>query len=431
MSGVKDDEEQKTIFSQLDNIVNPIIADKELNELIANYNDFISKEHSVERPNCNKRDVILAILYRIDTLFKINNNVVISGKNVETLFEALTPVAGIFSFDCDTSSMIYVEVLERLFTKRDLPIALLEVDPNPRKSVTSGHVLIRWFLNGKDYYNGYVDWETTGGFDADNWTYSSHNSVYIYLDSNRFISHAFVINSGIKHNLKMYREAKKILDTAIDIDPTSYNSYINRSVERVNFGDYKGAIEDVNIAKTLRPDSFQDSSSLYARRSFYKSENKDYKGALKDLDEAMKIEPKNSAVYDTRGYLKHDMKDYKGAIEDYDKALELDPANAYAHNNKGDAEYHLGKYKEAMNDINTSIILDSENSHAYINRGEVEYHLNDYKAAEADYTKAIALDPKSAEAYHGRGLTRKKLGDHEGSKSDLKKAKNLKAEKTQ
>ncbi len=421
MDGIKTESEQKEVYEQLDKIVDPIVKDKELIGMISEYND----PSFSKKPSDNKYELVTKILGRIGDLFKTNERVVY--RSVDALATALIPEEGTYYFDCDTSSMIYVEVLERLFSKDTLPIVLLDVIPvYPDQD---GHMLIRWYYNKPQQGNEslHVDWETTGDI-SNNFTYYSSNSEWFELSSDFFLASAIWMNSSLLIDQGRFVEALQRVDEAIKLYP-HYRFYGARAFIKHKFSDHIGAINDLKEAERITPEYFPLNPYIYLGLSTSKAEIGDYKGALNDIDIAIDAYPYYTDLYNSRGFTKHDMGDYEGAIEDYDKVIELDPTYAYAYNNRGHARFHLEQYSRAMKDFNKSVKLNPNNEYVYINRGELNCFNLDYDAALEDYNKAIELAPQNSDAYQARAFVKEKLGDKEGAAADLRKACELKLKK--
>ena len=61
----------------------------------------------------------------------------------------------------------------------------------------------------------------------------------------------------------------------------------------------------------------------------------DYRGAIADYSKAIELNPNDAEAYSSRGVAKHHLEDYRGAIADYSKAIELNPNYTNAYFNRG------------------------------------------------------------------------------------------------
>ena len=82
--------------------------------------------------------------------------------------------------------------------------------------------------------------------------------------------------------------------------------------------DVAKAMADFNKAIEINPES----SEAYAIRAAIKRDFGDYKNAIKDMDLAMKYSKDfNDAIYPARAEAKISIQDYDGAIADYEVAI--------------------------------------------------------------------------------------------------------------
>ena len=284
-----------------------------------------------------------------------------SHKNITTLSELLTSDQA----DCDTSSFVYMEILERI--NKDLPVVLLHCP---------GHVLLRWkFTDGS-----YMNWETTS-----NWRSS-------YKDNEYYAANCTEVAPGSDAFYSMF--------------------YSDRALAKANLKDYIGAITDYSKAIELD----QKNAVAYTNRGIVKEELRDYAGAIADFDKVIELNPKDLNVCICCANLKINHGDYSGAIADCNKAVGLDPTNAKVYYSRGLAKYNLEDYVGAIADYDKSIELNPKDAAAYYNRGLIKYNSDDYAGAVADCNKAIELDPKIKNAYTLRDVAKGELGkaDNQG-----------------
>jgi tetratricopeptide (TPR) repeat protein len=134
-----------------------------------------------------------------------------------------------------------------------------------------------------------------------------------------------------------------------------------------------------------------------------------YEGAIEDLNQAIELNPQSALAYNRRGDAYYRLGDYEQAQADSSQAILLNPQDANAYFDRGFAFSELGKYKEAIADYTQAIKLNSEDAYAYYGRGLAHVELKDNKGAMADFSKAIALKPQYTEAYLQRGILHRRL----------------------
>ena len=95
----------------------------------------------------------------------------------------------------------------------------------------------------------------------------------------------------------------------------------------------------------------------YGLRAFEKQELGDIQGAINDYNIAISLKPDNSSNYHIRGILKRKLGNTQGAISDYNTAISLQPDFAGAYSSRGLTKYSLGDSKNGLTDLKISAIL--------------------------------------------------------------------------
>ncbi len=207
-------------------------------------------------------------------------------------------------------------------------------------------------------------------------------------------------NKGASLNfLGFQKEAIKIFDEAINLDPNFATAYNNRGNVYLDIKEHQHALEDYDRAIALDPNY----AMAYNNRGAVYHDLKKYQQALKEFNQAIAFAPNYVMAYYNRGNIYRDLKQYKQALEDYDQAIAFDPNDAEVYNNRGLVYRDLKQYKQALQDFDQAIVFDPNDAMAYNNRGLVYRDLKQYKQALEDYDQAIAFDPNDAEAYNNRG----------------------------
>jgi tetratricopeptide (TPR) repeat protein len=213
-------------------------------------------------------------------------------------------------------------------------------------------------------------------------------------------------------------------DRAIELDPHFAEARTNRGLNRVNEGNYDGAIEDFNAALATNPkllQAYDSRGTAHARRG-------EFKEAIADFGSALEIDPKFAGAYCNRGDARRDSGDTEGALSDYGKAIEYDHRFATAYNNRAMLEQTLGQFPEALADFDHAVKADPKFAEAWANRAALHrtQPQPDLKAAMADADKAIEVNPQFAAAYSARGYIKLDSGDPASALEDFEKAVSLK-----
>lgn len=105
-------------------------------------------------------------------------------------------------------------------------------------------------------------------------------------------------------------------------------------------------------------ESAPQTAADFANRGSDKLQNGDYDGAIADSSRAIELDSKMPEAYYNRGTAKLQKADYDGAIADYSKAIELNANFARAYYNRGAAKKHKGDLLGALVDDNKALKLD-------------------------------------------------------------------------
>lgn len=212
------------------------------------------------------------------------------------------------------------------------------------------------------------------------------------------------------------KDTSKAIETytkIIEMNPTIEEAYFNRGNEKVNFGDYEGALIDYNKAIEIN----SSDNEAYINRGNVKSEIGDLIGALADYDKAININHCYPEAYYNRGNVKFKMQDLTGALLDYDKAISLRPNYAEAYFKRGVLKSQMNDLLGAISDYDSVITLNP-NADAYNNRGVQKSIMGKYVEAISDYEKSINLDHNNLNAYKNRAKCYRKLAEVEQNETE-------------
>jgi len=208
----------------------------------------------------------------------------------------------------------------------------------------------------------------------------------------------------IETQLQNCKRGISYLDSAIQLNPTEADYYVNRALAKQACND-KSAGEDFkralvidpnhsltrhNIAVQAREDSFdqtekqltdiiQADSTLqypYIARGYYRLTNQDFKGALADYNQALKIDDLDPHLWLNRGMTREKLNDLTGAFSDYTQAIELKESFANAWVNRGNVLVKQGRFQDAVEDYTVAILHQPDYGYAYFNRGLAKHYQN-------------------------------------------------------
>ncbi len=216
-------------------------------------------------------------------------------------------------------------------------------------------------------------------------------------------------------------------DASLALNPDRATSYNNRGLAKYHLGNVPGAIADYTKAIELDPDepvTYFNRAVAYYKIGDYRHSITDYTQVIQRQD-GIRISAENTGAYFQRAEAYRQLGEYESAVFDYTMAIRLAPNDAIAYNNRGLARYNQGDYLGSIEDYTEALTLNPNDAVAYSNRGVSRLKTGDYSGAVADFNSAIALKPDYASAYNNRGLARFEMGDRTEAIADLKQAAEL------
>jgi tetratricopeptide (TPR) repeat protein len=159
-------------------------------------------------------------------------------------------------------------------------------------------------------------------------------------------------------------------------------------------GELDRAIVDFNSAIAIDPESF----NFYVNRGIAHREKGELDLALADFNKAIEINGQFAESFINRCVVYEDKGQYDLAIADCASAITLSPDEAVAYNDRGVAYDKKGDLDNALADYTAAIKIDPNSRDAYANRAVLYDHKGDRERAIADYRAALARNPKAEDA---------------------------------
>ncbi|MEA5554058.1 tetratricopeptide repeat protein [Anabaena cylindrica UHCC 0172] len=195
------------------------------------------------------------------------------------------------------------------------------------------------------------------------------------------------------YQLGNYQTAIEDYNQAIRINPDVAVNYRNRAEARSRIGDHQGAIEDYNQAIKINPHDaitqknreitrylLDDKQKLipeikiapndavaYKNRGNNRLEFGNYEGAIEDYNQAIKINPNYADAYYNRGNAHSDLGNYEAAIDDFSKVIKIKSNYTDAYYNRGNARLIIRDKQGAIEDFQKAADL-------YWQDGKLEEH---------------------------------------------------------
>jgi tetratricopeptide (TPR) repeat protein len=172
--------------------------------------------------------------------------------------------------------------------------------------------------------------------------------------------------------------------------------------------------------------------SEFHNRAVRRTRRGDVSGAIQDLNKAIDLEPQSDRHYRERGDVYFNEHQVTKAIADYETAIRLsrgEPASVYALNDYATALASIGRYRDAIKACTEVIaikdVIRGQPAVAFENRGVSYSELGEYDDAIRDLSQAIKLMPDEASFYYNRGSVYYQKDDRDRAEEDLRRAREL------
>jgi tetratricopeptide (TPR) repeat protein len=189
-------------------------------------------------------------------------------------------------------------------------------------------------------------------------------------------------------------EAIKLLDSALQQDPSLVDAYIERGKAKRDLEKYSEAIKDYDRALQHKPNLVQ----AYIDRGKVKRLSKQYQSAMKDFDRAIGLNPKSLSAYVWRGVLyRVYLKQKERGDEDFDRALKIIPESISDYGDLGMIFYLRKNRETGIAYFNKTIESKYKNNYwAYLEKAILYQDLSVSKPdlAILNYTELIRANDK-------------------------------------
>ncbi len=263
---------------------------------------------------------------------------------------------------------------------------------------------------------------------------------------------AYFFRGIAKANLDDNLGAEADFTLAIEKNPVSTMAYHHRAITRMLQGNYDDALADFRQAIELRPDisdsyysrgytylmnrQFEDAIEDFTRFIFHNNrvadayllrgtawlQLRDTLRAVDDYNTAIRTNRENPDGYNRRGGILMEQGRFEEALADFETAVTKDSTYTYSLFNRALAYERLGRFPAAVRDLDRVIEMNPENPVAYYNRAIINNNIGNYEASLADYSSVVDLSPDNVVAHYNRAMVRSRLGDLEGAVEDYTRA---------
>ncbi|KAJ3216163.1 cytochrome c oxidase subunit 1 [Clydaea vesicula] len=229
---------------------------------------------------------------------------------------------------------------------------------------------------------------------------------------------AFELNSGIAQTfvqrvlvLSFRKQFKQIIEEFNKLSAAEKNEnpglFLLVAKAKLKCSDYLGALSDLDSALELDPTD----SQIYLQKGICYEQLKRFNDAVAAFSKSIQINAEFAKAYFHRGNCKLNDGNSSG-VKDLDKALLLDPKFFEAHLSRAAYFHSRGKYVEGIEDCNKALKMEPSSIRAHLLRGSCKCKLNQFQLAISDFTKACNLDKNCYFAYYNRAVTYQLINDN-------------------
>lgn len=192
----------------------------------------------------------------------------------------------------------------------------------------------------------------------------------------------------------LYREAVSNYLNALLIDRNNAEIYFELGLCYKHLGEYSKAIKYLDIASTLKDDSYE---TFFELGICHQLEGIPC-GAIKNFIRAIQINPDNPEAILQLGISHELCEEYELALMIYQKLIENSNGYLKAYDHKSSLLMKLNKYKEASKLLHNIICINPEFYKAYAGIGVCMEKLGKLSQAQRFYRKFLTLKPFSKDA---------------------------------
>jgi len=219
-------------------------------------------------------------------------------------------------------------------------------------------------------------------------------------------------------------EALPLIESALKARRNYAEAFANRALVRLRAKNIAGAIDDSEIAISLKPHLTQ----IWGLLGSLRYQNKNLSGAIEALKNAQVLEPDNvSCMIDLGEFLRQDQR-IEEAIVILEEATKKAPENANAWINLGTALQQNNKIESAQVAYKKALAIIPNSAEVCNNLGSIAKEKKDWETARKYFEQAITFKPDLAEAHTNLGVTLKELGRLKEAETSYKKSIAIKPE---
>ncbi|HZP00882.1 MAG TPA: tetratricopeptide repeat protein [Terriglobia bacterium] len=249
-----------------------------------------------------------------------------------------------------------------------------------------------------------------------------------------------------------YSEALEPLNKAVALTPDSFEPCYNLGLTLARLGQEQKAEPYLKKALELRPESAEanillgvilsnqgrnreaierlrkarqsrpDNVNLLALLGQQYLQGWYVQDAIQTFQEALRLKPDDLKVRYLLIEAYQNASAFEKALQEAQETVKFSPRDPRAHYEVGHQMANLGRYQDARPYFEEAISLDPNFVAAYSWLGDVEFRKGDYESALRNFEKAKSLDPSSVDAARGIGRSLIRLKQYPRALAELEKS---------
>lgn len=244
------------------------------------------------------------------------------------------------------------------------------------------------------------------------------------LAGDRYLQHRSVLfhnRSKVCQALGRLDEAKRDLDSAVDLDPYFPEFRYDRGNLARALGDDQAALADYEAAMA----SSAPITEAYYSRGDIRAAAGDASGAIADFGYVLELEPEHIDARINRAALLVESGDLDAAAADAEHGLRIDPGNAHLLCTRGLIAMEREEFEQARSCFDAALATAPDLHEALVNTAILDYDSGDFDAATQKLTRALALAGDDPTVLYNRGVAHQAAGHHTAAKADFTAALSL------
>ncbi len=160
------------------------------------------------------------------------------------------------------------------------------------------------------------------------------NELGAIKDTNQQLIQGLLIQGNLRYQAGDYQEAIKAFTQVLSLDPNNSEAYNRRSTALAALGDYDGSMEDLykaaiyylNEDRSLQPierTAVETTAEDYHHQGLEKLQTGDFHGAIEDFNQVLQLNGNNPTAFACRGFAYRRLGDNPRAIADLQQAAKL------------------------------------------------------------------------------------------------------------